>query len=213
MTITVLYPFFEEAYSDSTEDTVETIKNLAKQGIVNPLIVVNKTGKISKLLKKARLSYEEENLAKTVEPNDFYFKALFKLMMSTLPLFRYFRTHKVDVVHCFDLLPLLTWSNVAKMNRIPYIYSVSKVEEKYSHYATLMIQDARKLICISEAIKEQLPPRVRSQAISISERIETTDSLDKKSLDENVALFWQDIYTSFFKKPEFSRTTGLLNNK
>lgn len=158
----VLYPFIEEAFSADTENAVKEIKKVSENGTVSPVIVVNRHGKITDLLKQHRLSYYELKIAHLISPQDFYLKAMYRLFFSSLPLFLFIRSQKIDVIHFHDILSAMSWGGTAKMYRIPYIISISQAE-RYAKYASLMILDANRLSCPSEMILERIPVKYRKK--------------------------------------------------
>ena len=57
--MTVLYPFMEDGYNEQTGSFIEELSWIQRSRRIDMLITVDKPGRISALLKKARLSYEE----------------------------------------------------------------------------------------------------------------------------------------------------------
>ncbi|MBO4644868.1 MAG: hypothetical protein J5716_09710, partial [Alphaproteobacteria bacterium] len=164
MRLTVLYPFMEKSFSESTPAFIEKLAWLQKSRAIDLLITVDQPGKTADALKKAKLSYEEVAFLSPIGLYDFYLVVLYKLIRSALPSFFYFNSHKIDLVHCPDLLSLLCWGNTAKMNRIPFITSLQSAE-KISHYSSLMLTDSKKIICCSEDIRSKIPERFSSRAL------------------------------------------------
>ena len=197
MAQTILYPFTEETFNESTAEKVAMIKALQKSGEVNPLCVVNKEGKISKLLKKERLGFEVVPVAKQVYPNDFYFKALFILMTTTLGQFTCFRTHKIQAMHCFDLESLMMWGNAAKMYRVPYFLTLDDMP-KAGKLASLLITDARSVACAGESVIARLPRFAKKKAVLSPDGQECLP-------------FWTERYNLLSKPFSFTQSTGLLN--
>lgn len=212
MTVTVLFPFMEDAFSDTTPDFIEYIKILRKNKDLNVTSTVDKTGRISKLLKKAGVQFTEVAFTRPVGMQDSYFKALFKLISASLNVFLYFRTNKTDLVHFCDVQTMLSWSQPAKMNRIPYIVSIDEAA-KYSHYATLALSDAEKILCPTEKIKEQLPPSLRSKADLLPCAEIISENLNTETMQKNTAAFLAELYKKLCTKPTFAKITGLLNKK
>lgn len=158
----VLYPFIEEAFSETTEGALTEIKRLAAARAADPIIIVNRHGRITELLKKEKLSFFELGVKRLVTPQDFYLKALFRLFSSSMPLFVFLRTHPIKAVHFHDTASALVWASAVKMYRIPYIISV-QTPERYAKYASLTLKDAARLTCPTQTVKDFLPPRLRDR--------------------------------------------------
>ena len=208
--MTVLYPFMEDGYNEQTESFIEEISWIQRSRRVDVLISVDKPGRISSLLKKAHLPFEEVPFSRPVGARDFYFTVLFKLVCSSLPLFFFFRTHKVHVVHCPALISLLCWGNTAKMNRVRFVVSVQNAE-KFSHYASLMLADAAKLICRTEDVRNKIPPRFSSAAWLAPAAQDIPENLNIETMRQNTVDFWTDLYASLYGGPDLNKLTGLLN--
>lgn len=156
MVRTILYPFTEEDFDETTAEKAAMIKALHKSGEVNALCTVDKEGKTSKLLKKERLGFEVVPVVKQVYPNDFYLKALFVLMTTTLAQFAFIRMHKIQAAHFFDLDTLMMWGNAAKMYRVPYFVSLDALP-KTGKLASVLITDAKSVVCKNDEIVSRLP--------------------------------------------------------
>lgn len=161
--VTVLYPFIEEAFSCETADAVDEIKKIAAGGDVEPVVIVNRHGRTTDLLRKARLPYYELKAIHLISPGDFYPIALYRLIFSSLPLFLFIKGRKIDAMHFYGIRPALLWTGAARMFRIPYVISLSHIE-KYAKYASLTLADASRLTCPSEMILERLPNKYRFRA-------------------------------------------------
>lgn len=210
MTVTVLFPFMEDAFSDTTPVFIEFVKILNKNKDLKVLTTVDKQGRISGLLKKSGIAFEEVAFTRPVGMQDSYFKALFKLLSASLNVFFYFRAYKTDLIHFCDVQTMLSWSQPAKMNRIPYIVSIDEVK-KYSHYATLALGDAEKFLCPSERIKEQLPPALRSKTELLPCAEILPQNLNAETMQKNTAAFLGELYKKLCTKQPFTKMTGLLN--
>lgn len=208
--MTVLYPFMEDGYNEQTESFIEELSWLRHSRRIDMLITVDKSGRTSALLKKARLPYEEIPFARPVGLKDFYFTALFKLMRSALPLFFYFRSHKIQAVHCPDLVSLLCWGNTAKMNRARFVVSVQEAA-RFSHYTSLMLTDAAKLICRTEDVRGKIPPRFSAAALLAPAAQNIPENLNAETMRQNTVDFWTDLYASLYAGRDLSKITGLLN--
>lgn len=207
---TILYPFIEDGYNDYTASFIEELSWIQQSRRVDTLITVDRKGRISDLLKKAKLSYEEVPFASPVGTKDFYFTALFKLIRSSLPLFFYFRAHKIHAVHCPDILSLLCWGNTAKMNRVRFIVSLQEAG-KFSHYTSLMLVDAAKLICRTEDIRSKIPSRFSVMSLLSPLGQDIPENLNKDTMRQNTVDFWTELYASLNAKPDLNKITGLLN--
>ncbi len=161
--VTVLYPFIEEAFSPETADAVDEIRKIAAEGGVEPVVVVNRHGRTTEFLRKARLPYYELKAIHLISPGDFYPAALYRLIFSSLPLFLFVKGQKIDAMHFYGIMPALLWTGAARMFRIPYIISLSHIEN-YAKYASLTLADASRLTCPSEMIMERLPNKYRFRA-------------------------------------------------
>ena len=210
MKLTVLYPFMEDSFSENTVAFIEKLVWLQQAQAVNLLITVDKSGRTADALKKAHLSYEEVAFSSLIGIKDFYLITLFKLIRSALPSFFYFKTHKIDVLHCPDVSSLLCWGNTAKMNRVPFITSVQDIE-KFSHYTSLMLTDSKKIICRTEDVRMKMPPRFSSKALLAPEAQNISDNSNEESSRKNAVNFWIQLYTSLFVKPNLNKITGILN--
>lgn len=210
MKLTVLYPFMEDSFSENTLLFIERLSWLQQTHAIDLLITVDKQGETSKALKKAHLSYEEISFPSPVHVRDFYLITLFKLVRSALPSFFYFKSHRIDVMHCPDVSSLLCWGNTAKMNRIPFITSIQEFE-KFSHYASLMLADSRKNICRTEEIREKIPSRFSAKALLAPEAQNIPENLNIEAARKNTVDFWIQLYASLFVKPDLSKITGILN--
>ena len=208
--LTVLYPFMEDGFSEDVAPFIETISGLKESKAIDVVITADKAGRSSDALKKAGLPYEEVAFPKPVGPNDCYPVALFKLIRSSFFSFSCFRTHKIDVMHCPDVLSLLCWGNAAKMNRIPFITSIRETG-KFSRYARLMMADSRKLVCLNEDVRNKLPPHF--SAISLLDPLSQNISENQTAgtAQKYAADFWIQLYASLFIKPDLSKITGILN--
>lgn len=197
MVRTILYPFTEDSFTDATVQTVAMIKGLRKSGAVSPICTVDKEGRISRLLGKERLDYAVVPVVRQVRPDAFYLKALFILMTTTLAQFTFFRMHKIQAAHCFDLDTLMTWGNAFRMYRVPYFLSLDELP-KVAKMASLMITDARIVACRDSDMIERLPRFAKKKAAV--------------SPDEQECLpFWADRYNLLSKPFSFTQSTGLLN--
>ena len=211
MRLTVLYPFMEDSFDEQyTLSFIDTLVQLQKTHAFDMLITVDKSGRTSEALKKARLSYDEVPFNSPVGIRDFYFVTLFKLVRSALPSFFYFKEHTINVVHCPDVLSLLCWGNTAKMNRVFFITSLHK-KEKASHYTSLMLTDSKKLICASEELRSSLPARFSSTALLAPEAQNLPENEKEETARKNAVDFWIQLYASLFIKPDLSKITGILN--
>ncbi len=197
MAQTILYPFTEEDFNEATAEKVAMIKALQKSGEVNALCVVDKEGKTSKLLKKERLAFEVVPVAKQVYPNDFYLKALFILMTTTLAQFAFIRMHKIQTLHCFDLDTLMMWGNAAKMYRVPYFVSLDDLP-KTGKMASMLITDAKSVVCANDDIVSRLPRFAKKKA-----------TIAPKA--EERLPFWAERYNLLSKPFSFTQSTGLPN--
>lgn len=210
MKLTVLYPFMEDSFSENTPAFIEMLTWLQRTRAIDLLITVDKPGKTSEALKKARLSYEEVAFASPVGERDFYFTVLYKLVRSSLFSFFYFKSHQINVMHCPDLTSLLCWGNTAKMNRVPFVTSLQDVD-KFSHYSSLMLADSRKLICRNEEIRAKMPTRFSSAALLAPEAQTVSENLKADTARKNASDFWIQLYVSLFVKPNLNKITGILN--
>lgn len=210
MKLTVLFPFMEDSFSQNTLSFIKYLSWLQHTHKIDLLITVDKSGRTADALKKEHLSYEEVPFRSPVNIGDFYLIALFKLIRSTLPSFFYFKAHRIDVVHCPDVLSLLCWGNTSKMNRVPFITSIQKYE-KFSHYASLMLADSRKNICHTEEIREKIPSRFSAKALLAPEAQDIPENLNTDTAQKNTVDFWIQLYASLFVKPDLSKITGILN--
>lgn len=100
--MTVLYPFIEDGYNEQTASFIEELSWIRRSRRIDMLITVDKPGRISALLKKAGLSYEEIPFSRPVGLKDFYFTALYKLVRSSLPLF--FISETIKFTPCTALI-------------------------------------------------------------------------------------------------------------
>ena len=194
---TILYPFTEESFSDMTVRHIALIKAVQKSGAVNAVCTVDKEGRTSKLLKKERLTFETVPVMKQIYPNDFYLKALFVLMTSTSAQFAFLRMHKVQAVHFVDLNTLMIWGNAAKMYRIPYFLSLDDMP-KTGKMASLLITDAKAVVCANESVIARLPRFAKKKAARTPEA-------------EECLPFWTERYNLLSKPFSFTQSTGLLN--
>ena len=210
MKLTVLYPFMEDSFSDETLSFIETLVCLKKSNAIDLLITVDKAGRTSDALKKAKLSYEEVAFPKPVGIRDFYLTALFKLIRSSLFSFFYFRSHRIALTHCPDISSLLCWGNTAKMNRVPFVTSLQK-GGYFSHYARLMLADSRKLICLNEDVRNDIPSRFSSVALLAPESQNVPENTNAGTARKYCVDFWIQLYASLFVKPDLSKITGILN--
>lgn len=211
MRLTVLYPFMEDSFDEQyTQSFIDMLSQLQKTQAVDMLMTVDKNGRTSAALKKARLSYYVVPFTSPVGIRDFYFLTLFKLIRSALPSFFYFREHKINLVHCPDITSLLCWGNTAKMNRVPFITSLQKTE-KVSHYTSLMLTDSRKIICADENVRLNLSSRFYSTTLLAPEAQNVPENDDPKTAKEYMLDFWIQLYASLFIKPDLSKITGILN--
>ncbi|GEM_PF-2953189 len=206
----VLYPFMESGFNDKTAAFIETVSWIRDSRRVDVLVTVDKAGQTSRLLKKARLPYEEVGFSRPLTAGDWYFPALFKLMRSALPSFFYFKAYKVGLVHCPDLTSLLCWGNTAKMNRVRFIASLTAAE-RVSHFASLMLADAAKLVCANEDVRQKMPPRFSSAALLAPEAQNIVENMQADTRRKNAVDFWTDLYASLCAKPDPAKMTGLLN--
>ena len=200
----------ENSFSEHTVSFIQKLTWLQQTHSVDLLITVDRSGRTSEELKKARLSYEEVPFAAPVSVHDFYLTVLIKLIRSTLSSFFYFKTHQINVMHCPDLTSLLCWGNTAKMNRVPFVTSIQEAE-KFSHYASLMLADSKKNICRSAEIREKISPRFSSTALLAPEAQDILENLNEKDARKNTVDFWIQLYVSLFVKPDLSKITGILN--
>lgn len=212
MPATVLFPFMEDSFSDTTPVFIEILKILNKNKELKVLTTVDKQGRISKLLKKSGIPFEEVAFTRPVGMQDSYIKALIKLWSSSLNVFFYFRAYKMDMIHFCDVQTMLSWSQPAKMNRVPYIVSIDEVL-RYSHYATLALGDAEKFLCPSEQIKEQLPPSLRPKAEVLPCAEILPQNLNTETMQKNTAAFLGELYKKLCTKQPFIKITGLLNKE
>lgn len=211
MKLTVLYPFMEDSFDEQyTLSFIDMLVQLQKTHTTDILITVDKEGRTSDALKKAHLPYETVPFTSPVGVRDFYFLTLFKLIRSALPSFFYFKEHKINVVHCPDLISLLCWGNTAKMNRVFFITSLQKTE-KVSHYTSLMLTDSKKIICANEELRSKLPSRFYSTALLAPEAQNVPENDNKETARKNMIDFWIQLYVSLFIKPDLSKITGILN--
>ena len=208
--MTVLYPFIEDGYNEQTASFIEELSWIRRSRRIDMLITVDKPGRISALLKKAGLSYEEIPFSRPVGSKDFYFTALYKLVRSSLPLFFYFRNYKIHAMHCPDLISLLCWGNTAKMNRVRFIVSLQDAA-RFSHYASLMLADAAKLVCRTEDVRGKIPPRFSSVSLlaPVAQNIHENQNIE--TMRRNTVDFWTELYASLYAKPDLNKITGLLN--
>lgn len=161
--VTVLYPFIEEAFSPETADAVNEIRKISAAGDVKPVVIVNRHGRTTELLRKAHLAYYELKAIHLIYPGDFYPVALYRLIFSSLPLFLFIKGQKIDVIHFYGIMPALLWTGAARMFRIPYVISLYNIE-RYAKYASLTLADASRLTCPSEMVMERLPNKYRFRA-------------------------------------------------
>lgn len=150
----ILYPFVFSDYGYENEIIVQRIK---KQP--DAIVVINKQGPLSELFDKAGISYFILPLKKMITPRTFYPVVLWRLVSSSLSLFRFVReVGPFKALFFHDLTTALCWSGTTKMGRIPYIVSMSKLEA-FSKYATIVLSDASFLLCPCPFIKESTPGR------------------------------------------------------
>lgn len=150
----ILYPFVFSDYGYENEIIVQRIK---KQP--DAIVVINKQGPLSELFDKAGISYFILPLKKVITPRTFYPAVLWRLVSSSLSLFRFVReVGPFKALFFHDLTTALCWSGTTKMGRIPYIVSMSKLEA-FSKYATIVLSDASFLLCPCPFIKESTPGR------------------------------------------------------
>ena len=210
MKLSVLYPFMEDSFSENTLAFIEKLVWLRQTNAVDLLITVDKPGQTADALKKAHLPFEEVAFASPVGIRDLYLIVLFKLMRSALASFFYFKSHKIDVLHCPDLLSLLCWGNTAKMNRVPFITSVQD-KGRFSHYASIMLADSKKIVCRTEDVRINMPPRFSAKALLAPEAQNISENLNAESSRKNTVDFWIQLYASLFVKPDLNKITGILN--
>ena len=158
----VLYPFIEDAFCETTAGAVAEIKRLAAARTADPLIVVDKRGRISDLLKKEGLPFTELPMKRPVHPRTFFISVFFRLFSSSLPLFVFLKQNPVALVHFHDLTSALTWASAIKMYRIPYIVSLPAYE-KTSRYGVITLKDAGAVACPSQTIKDVMRPWLRER--------------------------------------------------
>ena len=210
MKLTVLYPFMEDAFGEHSLSFIDELVWLKNSQAIDLLITVDKEGNTTEALKKAGLPYELISFDKPVRPHDLYFVALYKLIRCSLSLFFYFKARQIDVLHCPDLLSLLCWGNVAKMNRVPFITSV-QINEKISHYARLMLADSRKIVCRNEEVRSKMPKRFSSVSL-LDPLVKDRDIVSAvPALRKGIVDFWVKLYVSLFLKPDLNKITGILN--
>ena len=124
--------------------------------------------------------------------------------------FFYFRSNRIALMHCPDLLSLLCWGNTAKMNRVPFITSIQK-SGYFSHYARLMLADSKKLICLNENVRSEMPSRFSSVALLAPESQNVPENQNAETAQKYSVDFWIQLYASLFVKPDLSKITGILN--
>lgn len=208
--MTVLYPFMEDGYNEQTASFIEELSWIQHSRRVDMLITVDKPGRISALLKKARLSYEEIPFSCPIGLKDFYFTVLFKLVRSSLPLFFYFRNHKIQAMHCPDIISLLCWGYAAKMNRVRFVVSVQEAA-RFSHYTSLILADTAKLVCRTEEVRGKIPPRFSVSALLAPAAQNIPENLNAETMRQNTVDFWTELYASLYARPDLNKITGLLN--
>ena len=208
--MTVLYPFMEDGFSENTPTFIQTLSFLQRSKAIDMLITVDKAGRTTEALKKARLPHEVIGFAKPVGLRDFYPVALFKLIRSSLSTFFYFKEHKISVMHCPDVLSLLNWGNTSKMNRVPFITSIQE-NVRFSHYTRLMLADSRKLICLNETVRAAIPSRFSSVALLAPQSQDVPENQNPETAQKHIIDFWIQLYASLFIKPDLSKITGILN--
>ena len=200
----------EDSFNEHTLSFIDELVWLKNSQAIDLLITADKEGKTTAALKKAGLPYEIVSFEKPVRAKDLYFVALYKLIRGSLPLFFFFKARQIDVLHCPDLLSLLCWGNVAKMNRVPFITSF-QVGENFSHYARLMLTDCRKIVCRNEEIRSKLPKRLSSSALLDPLEKDRDIIANVPSLRKGIVDFWVKSYVSLFLKPDLNKMTGILN--
>lgn len=197
MTVKVVYAFCETAFCSETEKEIKRIAALCKKHDVEPLIAVDTLGRTARALKHARLPYDLVSTGLIVQPQDFFFKALFLLATGTMAVFRYMRAKKPDIVHCVDTDAMMLWGNAARMYRTPLIVNVDP-SRKYAKLARMILTDAALLICPQGTDVKMFPYSARPK---VSFRPD----------EEEYLPFLSERYNLITKKESHSGFVGFLN--
>lgn len=156
MVARVLFPFVGDSVGGSHISSLLLITNL-DPARYEPLVVLQQTGPLSEHLDRSGVPYQTFKLPELAGQVASVTRIVRAQIKSLLKTRAYFHEQHIDIVHTNDLRMHLTWPVAARTRKIPSVWH-QRVLLSRSRLWRAMPLVASSVICISDAVRQTLPP-------------------------------------------------------
>ncbi|RJP27565.1 MAG: glycosyltransferase family 1 protein [Candidatus Omnitrophota bacterium] len=168
----ICFPFIGETIGGSHLSTLLLINHIDRQRF-HPVIVLHRQGALSAFLGKQGISYELLTIKNCVGREIGFLHHTYALMQAIIPIARFLRQNKIQIVHTQDMRMHLTWALPAKLVRCRFIWHQRSIWSS-SRLVRWVSRCADRTVVISDFISKQCPFPLRNPAITITNPFDTS---------------------------------------
>lgn len=160
----VLFPFVGDSYGGSHVSALSLIQALKDEHSISPVIGLHREGYFSSVLDQFGIDWVLLPQVTYVQ-NYGLARQLMQVASCSLPLGRFLKDHKIDIVHTNDLRMHLSWLLASKLARVVHVWHQRGPAS--SLRASIYMACPSAIFTISHYCRAFLPRYVRNRAIII----------------------------------------------
>lgn len=157
----VLFPFVGDTVGGSHISALTLVRGLQPYPAIMPLVLVHQDGLLEDYLKSMATRWEKAPSSPLVTSAS-VLRQILLMLRAAIPLSRYLRRNRIDIVHTNDMRMHLTWLLAARLGRARMVWHqrTPASAPRLAYYMRL----ADSVITISEYCRRNLPERISSRA-------------------------------------------------
>jgi len=162
----ILFPFVGDSVGGSHLSSIELYKILIEKGYDVIVTLHNGKGPLSKLLKEYGIDYYEIDTSFLAGDSPNKVLIILGVLKNILPLVRFIKKHKIDIVHGNDLRIKLTWSIPAKLSGAQLVWHQRTILSRSSVWKIIPFL-CNHFIATSESVLKSTPKTFDKRKISL----------------------------------------------
>lgn len=156
----VCYPFVGDSVGGSHISVLALIQGLPREQI-RPVVIVHREGPLAEYLRALSVDFQNAPNVRIVS-NGRILTQLGEMLGCVIPLARFLRRHRIDIVHTNDRRMHLTWGLAARLAGARFIWHQRTATR--SRQLDLFSLPANRVLTISSYCRDTLSPQVRRRA-------------------------------------------------
>ena len=161
----ICFPFVGDTLGGSHLSSIELFSELRKTGC-DVVIVLHKSGRLEDELLRQEVDFNIVPVQRLIRHVPRYPTHWFQAVSTVIKLMSFCIRENIEVIHTNDGRIHVTWGIVAALTRRNHIWHQRTVLFK-SRIVDLVMRRAKKIICISEFVKQSLPPELTNRSIVV----------------------------------------------